>query len=62
MEMKVNNRSDRYDIIRPMPRHEHKYSKYKKSLSNMMLICITQHLVMPQFVIIALICNTCPNL
>ena len=56
MEMKVNNRSDRYDIIRPMPRHEHKYSKYKKSLGKMMLIlyyatsCYTP------------IRNNCPNL
>ena len=26
---------------RPLPRHEHKYSKYKKC---MMIICIKQHL------------------
>ena len=44
MEMKVSNRSHRYDINRPMSRHGHKYSKYKKSLSKMMLMCITQHL------------------
>ena len=30
MEMKVKNRSHRYDINRPKFRHGHKYSKYKK--------------------------------
>ena len=36
--------SHRYDINRPRSRHGHKYSKYKKCLSKMMLICIKQHL------------------
>ena len=30
--------------LRPRPRHGFKYSKYKKCLSLMMLICIKQHL------------------
>ena len=34
----------KYDINRPRSRHEHKYSKCKKFLSMMMLICIKQHL------------------
>ena len=38
MKMKVKFRSHRYDINRPWPRHEHKYTKYKKFLSMMMLI------------------------
>ena len=29
MKMKMENRSHRYDINRPMTRHEHKYRKYK---------------------------------
>ena len=32
------------DINRPMSRHGHKYSKYEKCLSKMMLTCIKQHL------------------
>ena len=44
MKMKMKNRSHRYDINRPRSRHGHKYSKYKKCLSMMMLICIKQHL------------------
>ena len=42
--MKTNNISHRYDINRPRLGHGHKYSKYKKCLSMMMLICIKQHL------------------
>ena len=41
MEMKMKNRSHRYDI---RSRHGHKYGKYKTCLSMMMLICIKQHL------------------
>ena len=37
MKMKMKNRSNRYDINSPRPGHEHKYSKYKKCLSMMML-------------------------
>ena len=44
MKMKMKNRSPRYDINRSRSRHGHKYSKYKKCLSVMMLICIKQHL------------------
>ena len=42
--MKMKNRSHRYDINRPRSSDEHKYSKYKKYLTMMMLICIKQHL------------------
>ena len=41
--MKKKNRSHRCDMNRPRSRDEHKYSKYKKCLSMMMLICINQH-------------------
>ena len=44
MKTKIKNKSHRYDINRPMSRHGHKYSKYKKCLVMMMLICIKQHL------------------
>ena len=40
MKTKMKNRSHRYDINRPKPR----YSKYKKCLNMMMLICIKQHI------------------
>ena len=44
MKMKATDenekRSHRYDINTPRPRHEHKYSKYKKCLSMMMFLCI----------------------
>ena len=42
--MQKKNRSHRYDINRLRSRHGHKYSKYKNSLSIMMVICIKQHL------------------
>ena len=45
MKMKMKNKSHRYDINRPTSRHGHKYSKYKKCLGMMMLICIKQHLI-----------------
>ena len=35
---------DENEINRPRPRHEHKYSKFKKWLSMTMVICIKQHL------------------
>ena len=44
MKMNIKNRSHIYDINRPRSRHGHKYSKYKKYLSMMMLIYIKQHL------------------
>ena len=40
----INNRSHRYDMNRPRPRHGHKYTKYKMCLSIMMVICTKQHL------------------
>ena len=43
--MKMKNWSDRYDINRPcLARHGHKYTKFKKCLSTMMVKCIKQHL------------------
>ena len=42
MEMKMKNRSHRYDMNRPKSRHGHKYSKYKKFLSVIMPLCIKQ--------------------
>ena len=45
MKMKMKNRSHRYEINRAKSRHGHKYSKYKKCLSRMMLIATPkQHL------------------
>ena len=44
MRQKIKNRSQRHDINRPRPRHEHKYTKYKMCLSAIMAICIKQHL------------------
>ena len=44
MEMKMENKSHRYDINRPRFRHGHKYSKYRKCLIMTMLICVKQHL------------------
>ena len=48
MAMKVRlimkNKSYRYDINRPRPRHGDKYTKCKMCLNTMMLICIKQHL------------------
>ena len=44
MKLKMKNRSHRYDVNRYRPIHGHKYNKYKKYLSMMMLICIMQHL------------------
>ena len=44
MKMEMKNRSQRSDINWPMPRHGHKYNKYKKGLGMMILICIKQKL------------------
>ena len=44
MKMTMKNRSHKCNINRPRTRLGHKYSKYKKCLSMLMLICITQHL------------------
>ena len=44
MKMKMKNISHRYNINRPWSRHGHKYSKYKKCISMVMLMCIKQNL------------------
>ena len=44
MRLKMKNRSHRYDITRPRPRHGHKCTIYKMCLSLIMAICINQHL------------------
>ena len=44
VKMKMKNRSHRYNISWVRFRHGQKYSKYKKCLSIIMLICIKQHL------------------
>ena len=43
-KMKVKSKSPRYGINRPRSRHGPKYSKHKKCLSMMMLLCIKKHL------------------
>ena len=42
LKMTMKNRLHRYDLNRPRSRHGHKYNKYKKCLSMMMLLCIKQ--------------------
>ena len=42
--LKMKNRLHMYDINRPTPRHEHKYTNFKMCHSTMMVICIKQHL------------------
>ena len=42
--MKLKNRSHRYDINSHRSRHGQEYSKYKKCLTMVMLVCIKQHL------------------
>ena len=42
LEMKI--KSYRYEVNRPMHGHGHKYTKYKRSLIIVMVICIKQHL------------------
>ena len=44
MRLKMENRSQRYNINRPRPRHGPTYTKYKLCLSILMAICIKQHL------------------
>ena len=41
MKLKMKNRSHRYDLNRPKLRQRHKYSKYEKSLSMIMLYVLT---------------------
>ena len=45
MRQTMKSRSHRYDINRPRPTHEHKYTKYKMYHSKMMIICIKHHLI-----------------
>ena len=40
MTLKMKNRSHRYHIIRPKPRHGHKYTKYKMCLSIIMVLYV----------------------
>ena len=40
VRLKIKNRSHRYGINRPRPRYGHKYTKYKKCLSVMMVMCV----------------------
>ena len=44
IKLKMEKRSQRYDIYRPRLEHGPKYTKYKMCLSIMMVICIKQHL------------------
>ena len=44
MRLKMENRSHRYDINRPRPRHGHKYAQFNMCLSRMMAVCIKQRL------------------
>ena len=44
MQMEMKNISHSYDINRSWSRRGQKYSKYKKCLTIMMLICIKQDL------------------
>ena len=43
MKLEMKN-GHRFDINRTRPRHEHKYTKYKKSLSLIMVMCNKHHL------------------
>ena len=44
VKMGMKNKSQRYEINRPKSRHGRKYSKYKKCLGMMTLLCIKHHL------------------
>ena len=44
MKMKMKNKSYRYNINRPRARHGQNYTKYKKCITIIMVICIKQHL------------------
>ena len=41
LKMKMKNRLHRYNINRPMSRHGHKYSKYKKGYSMKMFYVLS---------------------
>ena len=40
----MKSRSHRYDLNRPQPRHENKFTKYKIYHSTMVFVCIKKHL------------------
>ena len=40
MKIKMKNKSHRYNINRPSSGHGHNYSKYRKCLVMMILICL----------------------
>ena len=42
IRVKIKNRSQRYDINRPRPRHGHKYIKYKMCLRIMMVYALSK--------------------
>ena len=42
IRLKIKNRSQRYDINRPRPRHGHKYIKYKMCLRIMMVYALSK--------------------
>ena len=44
MRLKIKNRSHRYDINTPRPKHGHKYTQYKMCLIIVMVIGNKQHL------------------
>ena len=44
VKVKMESRLHRFDMNKPGSRHGHKYSKHKKCLSMMVLICIKQPL------------------
>ena len=44
MRLKMKNRSHRYAISRPTPRHRDTYTNYKMYLNMMIAICIKEHL------------------
>ena len=44
MRLKLESKSQKYDIDRPKPRHGHKYTKFNMCVSIMMVTCIKQHL------------------
>ena len=43
MRLKINSTSQSSDLNRPIPRHGHKYTKYKTSLSMLYKATAKQH-------------------
>ena len=44
MRLKIKNRSHRYEIDIPRPRHGHRCTKRKMCLGIMIVLCIKQHI------------------